>query len=335
MFPSLDRPIGRRTALRGAAAAAAVLTLAGSLAACGGEDSTAADGSKVVTVNAGFIPVIDVAALYLGDEKGFFEDQGLKLKVNTGQGGAALVPPVVSGEYQFAFSNMVSVLQARSKGLPLKIIAAGSSSTATDGADISMVHVAKGSSITSPAELEGKKVAVNTVGNLLEMLGRVAVDADGGDSDKVQFVELGFSEAVQAMESGEIDAMVGAEPFDTIASAADNAVISSPYLNMSDSSMLTSVYFTSEQQLQKDPETFEKLVKAIDTSLEYAQEHPDEVRAQLSNYTEIESATIDKVVLPTFAPDIPEDSVDTFIEYADKYGFLEDDVSYDDVVWKP
>jgi len=53
------------------------------------------DPSKAtpVTVQAGFIPVIDVAALYLGEKHGFFANRGIKLNIHTAQGGAALVPP--------------------------------------------------------------------------------------------------------------------------------------------------------------------------------------------------------------------------------------------------
>lgn len=318
-----------------AATAAAVLTF--SLAACGTSDGGGQQPSAdtPVTVHAGFIPVIDVAALYLGDEKGFFKETGIDLKVHTGQGGAALVPPVVSGEYHFAFSNLVSVLTARSKGLPLQIIGAGSSSTGTEGEDVTMLHVPKDSPIKSAADLEGKKVSVNTLGNLLEMLGRTSVDAAGGDSSKVEFVELGFPEAVAALKSGDIDAMVGAEPFGTLANAQGNRVISSPYLEMSDDSMLTSVYFGNEQQIAENPELFTALRKAIDRSLEYAQKHQDEVRAQLAKYTEIEPDVIEKVILPTFSPEIPKASVDRFIEQARKYKMLEGKIAYDDIVWRP
>jgi NitT/TauT family transport system substrate-binding protein len=70
--------------------------------------ASAADTPKtVVTVQAGFIPVTDVAALYLGEEVGIFKKHGIDLKVNMGTTGAALVPPVMSGEYHFAFSSLV------------------------------------------------------------------------------------------------------------------------------------------------------------------------------------------------------------------------------------
>src|SRR5216684_1014211 len=77
-----------------------------------GVASAADTATTVVTVQAGFIPVTDVAALYLGDEVGIFKKHGIDLKVNMGTTGAALVPSVMSGEYHFAFSSLLSLLHA-------------------------------------------------------------------------------------------------------------------------------------------------------------------------------------------------------------------------------
>ncbi|GGQ38265.1 hypothetical protein GCM10010279_54370 [Streptomyces mutabilis] len=79
--------------------------------ACGSSDSKGPDdyGSSdggTTTLKVGLIPIVDVAPLYLGQEKGFFEERGLKLEFSGAQGGAAIVPGVVSGQFQFGFSNM-------------------------------------------------------------------------------------------------------------------------------------------------------------------------------------------------------------------------------------
>ncbi|WP_051193198.1 ABC transporter substrate-binding protein [Nocardia jiangxiensis] len=324
-FPALRR----RTVL----AAAAALTL--TLTACGGHIPSGLDPTpqKPVTVQAGFIPVIDVAALYLGDKQGFFANRGIKLKINTSQGGAALVPPVITGQYQFAFSNIVSVLTARSQGLPLKVIAAGSSSTGVAGKDVSMIRVPQNSPIRSAADLVGKKVSVNTLNNLLQMLGQVSVAAAHADPDSVKFVELPFPDAVTALGNGRIDAMVTAEPFDTIAANANTRTIASPYLDMSKSGLTSSVYFTSEQQLKQNPKLFTALGAAIDESLTYAGSHPDETRAQLSSFMKIDPAVAAKVTLPSFAPQISRASVEAFVSAAEQFHLITENVSYNDLVW--
>lgn len=322
-----------RFAAVAAVAALALTTLVGCGGSSSGTSSTPGKDGTTVTVQAGFIPVIDVAALYLGKDQGIFQKEGINLKVNMGTSGAAVVPAVVSGQYTFGFSAIVSLLQAKDQGVPVKIIAAGSNSTAKAGADVTMIHAAPSSGIKSPKDLEGKTVSVNALNGLLQMLCDVAVKKDGGDPSKVHFIELPFANAVSALKSHKIDAMVGAEPFGTAAISAGFPAISSPYLSMSQDPMLTSAYYTSDAQLQKNPELFTKLGKAIDESLTYAQAHPDQIRAELPKFSGLSTADAQKAILPTYAPAIPQSSISLFSQYAKEFGLIKNDVSYSDIVW--
>ncbi|MFY9510785.1 MAG: ABC transporter substrate-binding protein [Rubrivivax sp.] len=290
-----------------------------------------AQDKPLVTVNAGFVPVTDVAALYLGEEVGIFKKHGLKLKANVASTGA--VPAVVSGEFHFGFTALVNVLMARDKGLPVKIIGAGSASTGVPGADVTMIHAGAKSGIKSAKDLEGKTVSVNALNGLLQMLGKAAVKADGGDPNKVRFIELGFAEALAALQAGKTDAMVGAEPFGTAAIGSGLGVVASPYQAMSKNSMLTSSYFTSEAQLKANPALFKSLQAAINESLEYAQKNPDQIRAQLPKFTKLGPDVAAKLILPRFAPAIPRESVDLFSKTGQEFGMLAKPAVYDDVVW--
>ena len=63
------------------------------------------------------IPIADCAPIYLGKAKGFFDKQNLDIELSTQGGGAAIIPGVLSGQLQFGFSNVPSLLIAQSKGL--------------------------------------------------------------------------------------------------------------------------------------------------------------------------------------------------------------------------
>ncbi|GHA95074.1 hypothetical protein GCM10010330_56530 [Streptomyces tendae] len=88
----------------------AVSVLAAATACGSSDDSGGSDGSGssggTTEVEVGLIPIVDVAPLYLGQKKGFFEKQGLKLSFSSAQGGAAIVPGVVSGQFEFGLSNI-------------------------------------------------------------------------------------------------------------------------------------------------------------------------------------------------------------------------------------
>lgn len=316
-----------RTRLPRRLASMALAVMAG-LAATG---SALAQTKPLTVVNAGFVPVTDVAALYLGEEVGIFRKHGLTLKANVASTGA--VPAVMSGEFHFGFTALVNVLQARDKGLPIKIIGAGSSSTGVPGADVTMIHAGPKSGIKSAKDLEGKTVSVNALNGLLSMLGKAAVKADGGDPSKIRFIELGFAEALAALQAGKTDAMVGAEPFGTAAIGAGFGPIASPYQSMSKTSMLTSSYFTSEPQLKANPELFKSLRAAINESLEYAQKNPDQIRAQLPKFTKLGPDVAAKLILPRYLTAIPPESVEQFSKTGQEFGLLSKPAVYDDVVW--
>jgi NitT/TauT family transport system substrate-binding protein len=290
-----------------------------------------AQTKPLTVVNAGFVPVTDVAALYLGEEVGIFKKHGLTLKANVASTGA--VPAVMSGEFHFGFTALVNVLQARDKGLPIRIIAAGSSSSGVPGADVTMIHAGPLSGIKSAKDLEGKTVSVNALNGLLQMLGKSAVKADGGDPAKVRFIELGFAEALAALQAGKTDAMVGAEPFGTAAIGSGFLPIASPYQSMSKTSMLTSSYFTSEQQLKANPELFKSIRAAINESLEYAQKNPDQIRAQLPKFTKLGPDVAAKLILPRYLTAIPRESVEMFSKTGREFGMLSKPAVYDEVVW--
>ena len=94
----------------------------------GGSGGGGGDGggaSEPVTLKVGVIPIADVAPLYLGMDKGFFEEEGLTIEPQLAEGGAAIVPSVVSGDYQIGFSNTTSLIIAASKKLPIQIISQG------------------------------------------------------------------------------------------------------------------------------------------------------------------------------------------------------------------
>ncbi len=290
-----------------------------------------AQNKPLTVVNAGFVPVTDVAALYLGEEVGIFKKHGLQLKANVASTGA--VPAVMSGEFHFGFTALVNVLQARDKGLPIKIIAAGSSSTGVAGADVTMIHAGPKSGVKSAKDLEGKTVSVNALNGLLQMLGKSAVKADGGDPNKVRFIELGFAEALAALQAGKTDAMVGAEPFGTAAIGSGFGPIASPYQSMSKNSMLTSSYFTSEMQLKQNPELFKSIQAAINESLEYAQKNPDQIRTQLPKFTKLGPDVAGKLILPRYLTAIPRESVEMFSRTGQEFGMLTKPAVYDEVVW--
>jgi NitT/TauT family transport system substrate-binding protein len=305
----------------------AAATLA--LAACGGDDDApAASGSagagKTDQVKVGVIPILDVAPIYLGQQKGFFKQRNIELELELAQGGAAITPAVVSGQYQFGFSNVTSLLIGREKNLPVVVVSAGAASTGKVGADFGGL-VVKSPDIKDAAGLVGKKVAVNTLNNIGDTVVRRAVTKAGGDASKIQFVEMPFPDMPAALDKGNIDGAFIVEPFLTATTGAGARIVSSVFAE-TDPKLPVGVYFTTEKMRTDKPDLVKRFAEAMKQSQAYAQDHPDEARQILTTYTKIAPETIAKVVMPAFPQEVDQAALKVLADLAKQDGLITKDV---------
>ncbi|TQJ56892.1 ABC transporter substrate-binding protein [Streptomyces sp. SLBN-115] len=283
-------------------------------AACGSSDDsgTSTGGSSsgsTTTVKLGLIPIVDVAPVYLGMKQGFYEEHGLKLSITTAQGGAAIVPGVVSGQFQFGFSNMTSLMVAQSNNVPVQAVSNGIASTGVQGKDFGAITVKQGSPLKSAKDLEGKKVAINTLKNINETAVRESVRKAGGDPDRVKFVELAFDQMPAALDNGQIDAAMVVEPALATVKSQGGVEIASPLVDVAPN-LTVAMYFTSTQYAQKNPDVVQKFQEATAESLAYADAHPDEVRRIVTTYTKIPTSVLARVTLPKWPAEADRSSIE-------------------------
>ena len=284
--------------------AAAALLVA---TACSPSSEEAGEG-ELTPITAGVIPIVDVAPIYLGVDQGFFSDRGIDLQLESGSGGAAIVPGVISEEFDFAFSNLASLIVAREQGLPLVPLSNGVTSVGEQGADFGGVFVLEGGDITGAADLEGTTVAIDNLNNIGDTTVRQSVRAAGGDPTEVDFVELPFPDMPAALETGQIDAVWAVEPFASTIREAGHREIASNFVD-THPELSVAAYFTAQDRLAQDPELFADITAALEESLSYAEENPEEVRRILGTYTEIDEQVIEQMVLPRFPAQINTESV--------------------------
>lgn len=309
-------------------AATAAVALATTLAACGGGGSSGgssggtAGEQGVRQLKVGVIPIVDVAPIYLGQEQGFFKNRNISLELVQETGGAAAVPGVVAGDFQFSFGNVTSVLLAASQNLPLRIVAEGNSSTGDPATDFSAVVVKGDSPIQSAADLAGKTVSVNNLKNIGEVTIRKAVEDAGGDSSTIKFVELPFPDMPAAVAKGDVDAAWVVEPFVTVATSQGARKVVANFAEAVPDLTVAS-YFTTAQRIKEDPKLVDDFRAAIQQSLKYAQDNPDEVRRIITTYTKITPDVAAKMALPAFPQDVNVASLTTVAELMNKYGITD------------
>jgi NitT/TauT family transport system substrate-binding protein len=315
----MGRPWQRRRSI----VASSLLALGLVATACGSGDGgqTSNDETKTDKVTVGVIAIVDVAPIYLGKSKGFFSDEKIDLTMQVGSGGAASVPGVVSGKFQFAFANIVSLLIAREKGLPLKIVSNGVSSTGVQGKDFAAVMVPGDSDIRSAKDLDGKVVGVNNQKNICDTTIRASIRKDGGDPKGMKPLELPFPDMPPALQKKQIDAACLVEPFVTIARSQGARPVASNYVDPAPD-LSIAMYFTTEKLLKENPELVERFTRAMKKSMAYADSHPDEVRKILGTYTKITPDIADQITLPKFPVDVNKASTEAIAKDAQEDGTL-------------
>jgi len=304
------------------------------LAACGGDDKAAGgggDSSKPTTLKVGVIPIADVAPLYVGMEQGFFKAEGLTIEPQIAEGGAAIATSVLAGDYQFGFSNVVSLVTARSKKLPLRIVSQGASGHASEKEAFDTLLVPKDSAIRDATDLEGKTVAVNALNNVGPLSINYAVEKAGSDPKKVKYVEVPFPDMIAAIEAGRVDAAWVVEPFASQGLAGGARSIFAPFEAVSPD-LTIATYFTTEQYIERNGDVVDRFVSAMGKSLAYAAANPEAARKAVLTYTKIPPEAAQKMKLPNWNPEYNDGSIDKTIELAQKYGFVNEPVALDDLI---
>jgi NitT/TauT family transport system substrate-binding protein len=301
---------------------AAALAMAG----CGDDEEESGGGggeaAEATTLRVGVIPIADVAPLYLGVEQGFFEQENLTIEPQLAEGGAAITPAVLSGDFQIGFSNTVSLLIAASKDLPVTIISQGVLGGKTEDEAWADLLVLKNGPIKEPKDLEGKTIAVNTLKNVCEVTIRASLADMGVDDSTLKFTEVPFPDMNAALEAGRVDGACVVEPFVSQGTAGKARGIDPFYVNTAPD-LTVATYFTSKQYAEENPEVVERFVTAMEKSLDYAQSNPDAVREILGEYTQIPPEVAQNIKLPQWRPELTVDTIERLSELSLQYGLIE------------
>jgi NitT/TauT family transport system substrate-binding protein len=312
--------------------AALVFTLA--LPACGDDDDDGGGGGgggEATTLKVGVIPIADVAPLYLGIDQGFFEEEQLTIEPQLAEGGAAITPAVLSGDFQIGFSNTISLLIAASKDLPVEIISQGVLAGTKESEAWADLLVLKDGPIKEPSDLEGKTIAVNTLNNICEVTIKASLEKEGVAVDELKFTEVPFPDMNAALEQKRVDGACVVEPFVSQGKAGAARGIDPFYIRTAPD-LTVATYFTSKQYAEENGDVVDRFVKAMNRSLEYAQSNPDEVRRILLEYTEIPPEAAEQIKLPVWRTDLNEPTIELLADLSEKYGLIEEKPDLDELI---
>jgi NitT/TauT family transport system substrate-binding protein len=260
------------------------------LTACGGgAEAKSAGGLDEVSITVSHWPTSGYSATYMvGMEKGFFEDEGIKLKdVVPGAGGGTTVRSITTGDLDFGDVATTGLVKATQAGAPLVGIATSSGSIAD------LVWVAKKDSpFNSLADFCGKGVwGITAPGSNSEALTALMAKGAGIDRGCIKTVSTGdLAAGLVLVRSGEVDASILTEPLLTTEMAqgdlkpvGDAADLLPDYIQV--------VTVASQQLIDQNPDLVQRFMNAVAKSHEFIRKNPEEAGAIFAKGAGIDEQT--------------------------------------------
>lgn len=285
----------RMTRLIGAVAAATALILA---AGCSGSDDDkkteagAAPGGQLekVTYLTGAGILGRESYVYVAMEKGFFSEAGFDVQVQPGKGTEPNLKLLQSGAVDFAVLDITAALISYGKGTSKDFTIV----SAIQQRNLACFMAFSGSGISTPKDLEGKKIAY-IPGGIVKTLFDTYAKLAGVDPTKVTWVTTPPENLVKVLAAGSVDAatqfVVGKPQIENAAKAKSQTAVVLPF-----SDQLTNLYGNglgvSKKLATDNPDKVKRFNTAMLKGLQYALDNPDEAGQIYTKYQKTQPAPV-------------------------------------------
>lgn len=297
------------------AALLAVLALVG--ASCGDSGSSELE---TTTMTAGALPLVDFAPLFYADTQGYFAEEGLDVTVEVVQGGPIAAQLLLAGDIQVSFNNWLSVSAAIANGAPLVVVANGTYLGDGQGG----VFVNPDSTVQSLADLDGKTVATNTIGNVGDITVEALVADEGLDID-IQYVEVSFPEIIPAVQSGAVDAGFLTEPFTTFGRLSGLRSVADPYTGSAENLPIAG-YVSTKDFAEANPNSIAAFRRAIEKATKELAADEGLVRGFIPQYSSVTEEAAAALVLPEYQDTLRDADLQRAADLMFQLGYLDSEL---------
>lgn len=272
------------------------------LATCLSFSPGLARAQKTFRLRVGIIPITEMLTIYVAADKGYFAQEGLEVEMIPMPGGAVILPALLGGSIDIAYSNLVSVILANAEGNPLKIIMHNKSEDSTKAPNTpggykggSAIMVRANSDIRSAKDLEGRNFAVNTLYGINWLFAQEWMRMGGTDPAKAKWSEVPFPNMEAVLEAGKVDAITAADPTLTVLKTTGRGKILDYYFSKVKPNVMVASFIAAEKWIKEQPELMQKFVRAMSRAIEYANTHENEWPTILAKHLKIDLALLEKM----------------------------------------
>ena len=261
-------------------------------------------------------------------DTGLFSRAKLDVQSQMVQNGPAAAAAIIGGSLEIAAGNIVSVAQAHDRGLPVVLLAPSVlyvSAAANNG-----LVVLRDSPIRSAKDLEGKPIGSFSLQGILGLSTMAWIDKNGGDSKRVQFVEVSAPQTVAALQRGTIAAGIMVDPF--LTAAGDQVRILARPEDALGSRLISTGWFTTSDWANQNAAAARAFAEAIADAALWANDPKNRQQA-----TDIVAKYLGRRVdlgKQFYARSFGSDPMQPILDAAYHYAFVNHPVTLDQLVWR-
>jgi NitT/TauT family transport system substrate-binding protein len=319
---------------RSAARAAIVIAVLGLLAGMWDGQPAAQAAGPLTELRVGNLPIADAGSLFVADAGGYAEKHGLRLKIVFMAGGATIAPAVESGSLELGMSNVVSILQAREHGFNFKCIAGALRKSASGKPELALLASPKGH-IINAASLQGRQVAVNTLGNINQLIAEAYLSRNGVAPGSVRYVAIDFPEMPEALATGRVAAAIVDEPFVTLSLRNGASILEPRPYKVIAPGPLFSCYFGSARWIRTHRKEARAFVDALNNANKRIAADPGYLTSVLPKYTKIPQSMAGQIALPEFTTDITPADLKVWLDAAVRLKMIKTSFNINEVIEQP
>lgn len=278
------------------------------------------------------------APQYAAIELGYFEEEGIDLKLVNGLGADKTMTAVLSGEANIGFMGSEASVYVYSQGEKDYVV---NFAQLTQRAGNFLVSRDLNETDFQWTDLIGKTVIGGRAGGMPEMVFEYILKKNGiGLTDLTIIQNIDFGNTAQAFVSGQGDYTIEFEPSATgLETASEGNVVES--LGIASGKVPYTAYSAKKSYIEKNPEVIQKFVNAIQKGLDYVNSHsPKEIAKTIQpQFKETDLDTLTKIVTryyeqETWKSDLifSEESFDLLQSILEEAGELDSRVPYEELI---
>ena len=279
------------------------------LCGCGSGSGTAGNGGsaseseemKELDVVLDWYPNALHAFMYVAMEKGYYEEEGLKVNIQFPSNANDAISLVAAGQADIGLYYQQDVIQARAdQNVPVKSIGA-----VVQG-PLNIILSLKEKNITSPEDLVGKTVGYAGT-ELSEALTRSIMEYVGADYSDVAMIDVGF-DLMSSMTTGNVDATIGCLINHEVPQMEEEG-FEVNWFELDDYGVPTyyeGIFLANDKTIESDSETLSAFLRASARGFADMKENPEEALEILLNNQNEEnfplSETVEKESIDVLLP---------------------------------